>query len=116
MKDYVNKLHAQRSFCRKNSKTALCRAFYCVNDNKKVNIIILQIMHCILCHNNPILNLNPKPQTRKGLFIYKKTNGIIALRKHVNLNHHNVFLKIEKMNCPLKEKERQLLKETKYFF
>jgi hypothetical protein len=40
-------------------------AFYNVNDNKKVNRIVLQTMRCILCHNNPILNLNPKTQVGK---------------------------------------------------
>jgi hypothetical protein len=85
------KLHAQRSFWQKNSKNALGQAFYYVNDNKKVNIIVLQTMHCIPHHNNPILNLNPKSQARKGLFIYNTTNGITTLRKHVNSNHSNVF-------------------------
>jgi hypothetical protein len=85
------KLHAQRSFWQKNSKNALGQAFYYGNDNKKVNIIVLQTMHCIPRHNNPILNLNPKTQARKGLFIYNTTNGITTLRKHVNSNHSNVF-------------------------
>jgi hypothetical protein len=59
----------------------LCWAFCCVNDNKEVNVIALQTMHCIVCHNNPILNLNPKTQARKGLIIYKTTNGIATLRE-----------------------------------
>jgi hypothetical protein len=29
------------------------------------NITTLETMHCILCHNNLILNLNPKTQARK---------------------------------------------------
>ncbi len=40
-------------------------AFYNVNDNKKVNRIVLQTMRCILCHNNPIWNLNTKTQVGK---------------------------------------------------
>jgi hypothetical protein len=60
----------------------------------------------IPCHNNPILNLNPKTQARKGLIIYDITNGIATLKKHVNTNHSNVLKKIkEEMNCPLKEKD-----------
>jgi len=82
---------------------------------KIVNIIVLQTMRCILCHNNPILNLNPKTQARKGLFIYNTTNGITTLRKHVNSNHSNGFFLIEEMNCPLKEKERQPLKKNQIF-
>jgi hypothetical protein len=50
-----------------------------------------QTMHCILCHNNPILNVNPKTQDRKGLITYNATNGIVALMKHVNSNHPNLF-------------------------
>jgi hypothetical protein len=52
-------------------------------------------MWCILCHNNPILNVNPKMQAMKGVIIYYATNGIAALRKHVNSYHYNIFLKIE---------------------
>ncbi len=83
----------------------MCWAFYCVNDNKKVNVTTPQTMHCILCHNNPILNVNPKMQTKKRLIIY---NGIATLRKHVNLDHPNILEKIEEeINCPLRENELQ---------
>jgi hypothetical protein len=79
-----------------------------VNDNKKVNVIILQIMHCILCYNNPILNVNPKTQARKGLIIYNIINGIAPLRKHANLDHFNILKKFEReVNCLLKEDEKQ---------
>ncbi len=59
------KLHAQRAFWRGNSRNALCSTFYCVNDNKEINVITLQTMRCIFCHNNPILNVNPKMQLGK---------------------------------------------------
>jgi hypothetical protein len=64
MKDNIKKLHAQRSFWKENIINVLCWAFYFVNDNKKVNIITSQIMRCVICNNNPILNLNPKTQAR----------------------------------------------------
>ncbi len=86
----------------------MCWAFYCVNDNKEVNAITLQTMWCILYHNNSILNVNPKTQARKGLIIYNSFSGIVTLRKQVNLDHPNIFLKIEeKINCPLREDEKQ---------
>jgi hypothetical protein len=85
------KLYVQRTFWRRNSRNALCWAFYCVNDNKEVNAIAPQTMWCILCHNNPISNVNPKTQARKGLIIYNSSNGIAALRKHVNSNHLIIF-------------------------
>jgi hypothetical protein len=56
-------------FWKGNNKNALWWAFYCVNDNKEVNVTTPQTMHCILCHNNPILNLNPKIQARKWLIL-----------------------------------------------
>jgi hypothetical protein len=86
----------------------LCWAFYCVKDNKEVNVTTPQTMRYILCHNNLILNVNPKIQARKRLIIYNTTNGIAPLRKHVNSNHSNIFLKFEEeINYPLKEDERQ---------
>ncbi len=94
----LKKLHAQRKFWRGNKINPLCWVFYCVNNNKEIP----QTMHCIFCHNNPILNVNPKMQTRKGLIIYTNhaTNGIVALRKHANLDHSNIFKKFEEeINC-----------------
>jgi hypothetical protein len=79
----------------------------CVNDNKEVNLTTPQVMCCILCHDSLILNLNPKTQARKRLIIYNTINGITTLKKHVNSNNCHVFLKIEKVNNPLKEKGRQ---------
>ncbi len=37
MKENFRKLHAQISSLRRNSRNALCWAFYYVNDNKEVN-------------------------------------------------------------------------------
>jgi uncharacterized protein with PQ loop repeat len=91
LKKNLNKLHAQRSFWKTNNITLLCWAFYPINDNKEANIIALQTMHCIIYHNNPILNLNLKTQVRKGLIIYNKINTITTLKKHVNSYNFNVF-------------------------
>ncbi len=66
MKKNLKKLHAQRLFWKSNSRNALCWAFYCVNDNKEVDLITPQIMRCILCHNSLVLNLTPKTQAMKG--------------------------------------------------
>jgi len=86
----LKKFHVQRVYWKGNNINALCWAFYYVNDNKKVNVITPQTMHCIFCHNNPILNVNPKIQARKGLIIYNITNDIVALKKHVNSDHFNI--------------------------
>jgi hypothetical protein len=52
-------------------------------------------MHCIFCHNNHVLNFNPKIQARKWLIIYSTTNGIIALRKHINSKNLIFFKKLK---------------------
>jgi hypothetical protein len=41
-------------------------------------------MHCVLCHQNPIIGINPRIQLRKGLISYYKTNGITSLMEEVN--------------------------------
>jgi hypothetical protein len=38
---------------------------------------------------------NPNTKGRKGLITYYKTNGIIALKKHVNNDHVTFVKKIE---------------------
>ncbi len=104
--NHLKKLHAQKVFWKRNSNNALCWA--CVNDNKEVNVTTPEIMHYILCHNNPILNVNPKTQARKGLIIYNAINGIATLRKHVNSDHFNVLKNFEEnFYCPLRQDERK---------
>ncbi len=56
-------------------------------------------------------------QARKWLIIYNTTNGIIALRKHVNLNHCNIIFKFEEeINWLLREYERQPSKKRPNIF
>jgi hypothetical protein len=62
------------------------------------------------------LNVNPKTQTRKGLIIYNTINGIVALRKHVNLDHFNILKFQEEINCPLREDKKQLSKKRPNVF
>jgi hypothetical protein len=61
------------------------------------------------------VKLNSEIQAMKVLIINNTTNNIITLRKHVNSNHCNIFLKIEKVNYPLKENEKNLLKRNQIF-
>jgi hypothetical protein len=57
-------------------------------------------MQCIVCHNNvvglEILAMHIK--LWKGFIVYHKSNGIIAMKKHVELEH-NILIK---MFCPKK--------------
>jgi len=71
-----------------------------------------QIKCCIICYNSPILDLNPTTKTERRLIIYYTTNGIIALKKTVNLDHCSIYKKIDKeVNSLLRKDERQLSKK-----
>jgi len=68
-------------------------------------------MHCI-CHNNSILNLNPKTQTRRGLIKYNTTNDIITLRKHVNVGPIFIyFLNLKKWTILWNSRKEKLQKK-----
>jgi hypothetical protein len=93
----------KKYFGKTNSKNALCWEFYCVNNNKEMNVTTPQIMHCILCHNNPIFT-TPKTQARKWIIISNTTNGIATLKKHINSDHSDIVKRFEeKFNCPLRQ-------------
>jgi len=88
MQNKIKNLHVQRKFWKPHWKISLtCWAFYCVNDNTNVDLENPQIMHCILCHKNPVNATNLKTQVKCELISYFKTNGISSLKKHVNANH-----------------------------
>jgi hypothetical protein len=53
-------------------------------------------MKCIFCDFNPILITNAKTQARKGLILCSSANGIIALKKHVYVDHCMIEKKFEK--------------------
>jgi hypothetical protein len=80
------KLHAQRLFWKHEGRNAICWPFYVLNDNKPMDGKIPQIMRCHLCYRTPML-YNPKINIRKGLISYCKSNGILALKKHVDEKH-----------------------------
>ncbi len=42
----------KKIFWKPNSRNALCWVFYCVNDNKKIDLTTLQVIYCILCYNS----------------------------------------------------------------
>jgi hypothetical protein len=58
-----------------------------VNDNGKVTLDALQIMHNILCYPNHLFSFNQKTKLKKSLISYYKTSGITYLRKHIDANH-----------------------------
>jgi hypothetical protein len=63
-KSYMHKDYSRNLM----EKNVLCWAYYCVlMITKKIDLITLQVMHCILCCNSLVLNLNIKTQDRKGV-------------------------------------------------
>jgi hypothetical protein len=61
----LKKLHAQRKIWQPHGRLFFCWSFYYVNDNIEIDIENTQIMHCILCYQEPIIIINWKTQTRK---------------------------------------------------
>ncbi len=60
MKKKLQKFHAQRKMWRGHNKNSLCYTFYCVNDEKEVEVASYQVVRCILCYDNAINILNPR--------------------------------------------------------
>jgi hypothetical protein len=87
MKIKFQKLHVQRKFWKVHNINALCWAFYCVNDGKKVEIANHQVMRCIMCYVDPVNVHNQRIKERKASITYYKTLGITTLKKHVDANH-----------------------------
>ncbi len=49
------------------------------------------MMHCLLCHCQPIVFVNSRKQVRKGLVTYYKTSGITCLQKHLDVDHSTIY-------------------------
>ncbi len=88
MEENVRKLQVERTMWKSQSINFLRWIFFCVNDNKDVDVKCPQTMRCILCYNSSILFCNLKTQARKNLIIYNTTNGITTLKKQVNANNY----------------------------
>jgi hypothetical protein len=65
MKHILQQLQIQRRKWCPHNRNALCWSFYCVIDTSKVNMDALQMMHCLLCHSQPIVSMNSKKKLLK---------------------------------------------------
>jgi hypothetical protein len=74
-------MHLQRIEWKNDSRIALCWSFYCVNDNKPLDVKCFQLMRCIFCYVSIVLIRNAKTQAMKGLILYNNANGITTLKK-----------------------------------
>jgi len=113
MKKILEKLHLQRRKWKNDSRNALCWSFYCVNDNKPLDIKCFQFMKCIFCYVSLVLIINVKTQARKGLILCNNANGITSLKEHVYANHCMIIkLFEEEVNISSKElNEKELVKK-----
>ncbi len=69
-----------------------------VNYNKPEDGKFPQVIRCHLSYKTPLL-YNPRTKLRKGLISYYKTNGILTLKKHVDVKHDLLAKKLdEEMN------------------
>ncbi len=97
---YISKLHLknlekQHAAWKPYKRNLPTWAFFKVNKNQPINLFQNHTMWCIVCHNNvvglEILALRTKLQ--KGLSAYHKSNGIIAMKNHVELEHNTLIKK-----------------------
>jgi len=91
IKQILQQLQTQRKKWHPHNINAFCWSFYWVNDNSKVNLDVPQMMHCLLCHSQPIVSMNLRKQLKKGLVTYYKTSGIARLQKHLDANHSIIY-------------------------
>jgi hypothetical protein len=82
----------------------------------KVNLDVPQMIHCLLCHYQPIVFVNSKKHLRKGLITYYKISGITCLQKHLDANHSTIYKRFqEEINNQGKENvERQITKKRSF--
>lgn len=72
-----------------------------LNNNQLVDLIQNQIIQHIIYHNKIVVLEILALHTRcwKWLLAYVKSNGIIAMKKHVELEHNALFKRyVEKVN------------------
>lgn len=66
--------------------------------NQPINLAKNQIMKCFICDNELMGSKNLSLCTRwwKGLIIYHKSNGIMAMKKHIEVEHNTLLKKHSK--------------------
>jgi hypothetical protein len=60
IKQILQQLQTQRKKWRPHNRNALCWFLYFVNDYSKVNLDVLQLIHCLLCHSQPFVSVNSR--------------------------------------------------------
>jgi hypothetical protein len=85
----MKRLHEQRLKWRLHGKNSPTWGFSYVNDELVVDVKVPQVMHYMLCYDRLVNHviLEQITKLRKGLVSYFKSNGIITLKKHVDVDN-----------------------------
>jgi hypothetical protein len=64
-----------------------------MNNTQPIDLTQNQIMHSIFCHHQTIILevLALHTRSRKWLTTCHKSNGIIAMKKHIEVEHNNLL-------------------------
>ena len=89
IQEHLALLRAQTRLWKPYNRNSITWAFFAVNDDKAVGLVHPQVMRCVICHNATVgpAILALRTRCRKGLITYFKANGIIAMKKHVEVEH-----------------------------
>jgi hypothetical protein len=81
----IKNLYEQKIYWKPHDINFLCWAFYYVNGGSKVDVNVSQLMHCLIYYDNltAFVIINQRTRLMKSLVSCFKSNGIIALKKHV---------------------------------
>jgi hypothetical protein len=86
-------LAKQRDFWKPKSQIATTWTFYApivtptpIGSLEKKSVVH-EHLKCVLYYS-----IDPLPGIRNGILSYKSTNGISSLQKHLDLNHHKVWI------------------------
>jgi hypothetical protein len=65
MKGNLQTLHIKRKIWKGHNRNLICWAFYCVNDDRKIDLGNPQAMRCLFCYNSCMRAFNPNTKNKK---------------------------------------------------
>jgi hypothetical protein len=68
MEENFQTFHVQRKIWKKHNTNAIYWAFYCVNDDQKIDCKNPTIMKCLVCYNSFMHALNPNTKKEKKTY------------------------------------------------
>jgi hypothetical protein len=92
---HLEELKKQGPTWKPHSCNFLTWVFIKINNSQPIDLNVNQIMKSIICHDHmcdlEILPLHMR--CHKGLIAHQKTNAIIAIKKHVEVEHKTLLVK-----------------------